>query len=291
MAANTVVVRWASGEVTVGTPAATNSIEAFIEDSSLTSESQAVEYGTQWLAMNGGAPVDQIDIGVEPGTTLRPWTGVAKGDALIVPNRAGTPERARVMGVGFAGLRRNGVPRWTFTVGSAAQRRAVVARRQLGQLAAGSMRGTFGAAAPRIAPSFADLPTSALPRTSIPVADTDAFIAADDPLVTAENSLDRTKPYPFDDAQSLIRIECACESLVGSADSAVEVWRVAYSADGATIVVGKVDEFAWPGDVRRYTHVTEILFFARQGIQFRTPEDGAGAHRLITVQPITSSPN
>lgn len=290
MRADTVVVRGAFGEVTVGTPAASNSVEAFIEDSSLIAEAQGIEYGTRWLEINSET-VDQIDLGLEPGTALRPWTGVAKGDALNAPNRAGDIERARVMGVGFTGLRRNGVPRWTFTLGSASQRRYVTAQQQLTQLTAGSARGTFGSASPRIAPSFADLPTSALPRTSIPVADTDAFIAADDPLVTAENSLDRTKPYPFDDAQSLIRIECACESLVGSADSAVEVWRVAYSADGATIVVGKVDEFAWPGSVRRYTHVTEILFFARQGIQFRTPAGGAGAHRLITMQPITSSPN
>ena len=290
MRADTVVVRGAFGEVTVGTHAASNSVEAFIEDSSLISEAQGIEYGTRWLEINSET-VDQIDLGLEPGTALRPWTGVAKGDALNAPNRAGDIERARVMGVGFTGLRRNGVPRWTFTLGSASQRRYVTAQQQLTQLTAGSARGTFGSASPRIAPSFADLPTTALTRNTIPVADTQYFVPADDPTITADNTPDRTNPYLFDDAQALIRVECRCESLVGSDDSVLSIWRVAYAADGTTIATDEIESFTWPGDVRRYTHVTEILFFQRQGLQFRTPEDGAGAHRLITVQPITSSPN
>ena len=108
---------------------------------------------------------------------------------------------------------------------------------------------------------------------------------------TDDDTPDRTNPYLFDDAQALIRVECRCESLVGSDDSVLSIWRVAYAADGTTIATDEIESFTWPGDVRRYTHVTEILFFQRQGLQFRTPEDGAGAHRLITVQPITSSPN
>ena len=67
--------------------------------------------------------------------------------------------------------------------------------------------------------------------------------------------------------------------------------KVSLDAFGDHPATDEIESFPWPGDVRRYTHVTEILFFARQGIQFRTPAGGAGAHRLITVQPITSSPN
>ena len=36
---------------------------------------------------------------------------------------------------------------------------------------------------------------------------------------TDDNTPDRTNPYLFDDAQALIRVECRCESLVGSDDS------------------------------------------------------------------------
>lgn len=287
---DTVTVRWSDGEVDVGTAAAENSRHGFIEDSSLTSESAAIDYGTQWLAMHADT-VDQVDVETEPDVSTRPWSGVAKGDAVLAWNRAGEVERERCVGVGFVGLRRNGVPKWSFTIGSAAQQRFIASQRQLSKLTEGSAGGSFGAATPRIAPSYGDLPTSALPRTSIPLADTKYFVAADDPVVTADNTPDRTNPYPFDDAQSLIRVECACESLVGSGDSVVEIWRVAYSADGTEIAAGAVESFTWPDGILRFTYVTEILFLRGQAIQLRTPAGGVGSHRLITIQPITSSPN
>lgn len=287
---DTAAVRWSGGEVSVGTPSASNSRHGFIEDSSLTSEAAATAYGTAWLAQHAET-VDQVDATLEPGTALRPWTGVGKGDAVQMQNRAGTVETQRAMGVGFTGLRRNGVPAWSFTLGSASQNRRIVSQRQLSKITEGSMRGTFGGAAPRIAPSFGDLPTSALPASRIPVADVDQFIAANYFGIDAEKPADRTKPYPFDEAQALIRVECACESLVGSDDSLIDIYRVAYSDGGETYTAALLDSFTWPGTVMRYTHVTELLFLKGQGIQLRIPNDGSGAHRLITIQPIASSPN
>lgn len=287
---DTVRVRWSGGEKLIGTPAGENSREGFLEDSSLTSESQAQAYGEQWLAMHTGT-VDQVDLTLEPAAELRPWTGVSKGDALTTDDRDGAPQRNRVLGVGFTRLRRNGVPAWTFTVGSAAQQQQIVAQRQVSKLAEGSMRGSFGSASQRIAPSFGDLPTSALERNKIPVADTDVFVAADNPFIDPEQPNDRTNPYRFDDAEALIRVECSCESLVGSDDSVVDIYRVAFSDDGTEIAADPIDTFTWPGPVRRFTYVTELLFLKGQGIQFRIPAGGAGAHRLITMQPISSSPN
>lgn len=287
---HTVNVRWSGGEVTVGTPAASNSRHGFIEDSSLTSEAAATAYGTQWLAQHSET-VDQVDATLEPGAGARPWTGVGKGDAVQMPNRAGTVETQRVMGVGFTGLRRNGVPSWSFTLGSASQNRRITSQRQLSKITEGSMRGSFGSASPRIAPSFGDLPTSALPASRIPVADTDQLIAADFAGINPDAPQDRTKPYPFDEAQSVIRVECACESLVGSADSEIDIYRVAYSSGGTVITASQIDSFTWPGTIRRFTHVTELLFLKGQGIQLRVPAGGSGAHALITIQPIASSPN
>lgn len=295
---DTVTVRWADGEVEVGTPAVSNSRAGFIEDSSLTTEAQAVAYGTQWLATRTGT-IDQVDATILPLTDgLRPWTGVSKGDAIRMPSRSGVAETGRLHGVGFAGLARNGVPRWTYTVGSAAQERAVIAGQQLTRLGQGSMRGSFGAATINPAPSYKDLDSGSLPKEQIPVADTDEF-RLDEPY-------DRTKPVPFEDSKAIIRIECACESLVGSDDSDIEVWRVAFAADGSTISAAQIDGFTWPGDVYRYTHVTELQYVRAQGYQLRNAQaagatlrldevsDGsiaAGAHRLITITAIASTAN
>ena len=126
---DTVVVKGAKHRVRVGTPAATNSREAFLEIADLTSVPQCIDYGTQWLAAHSSI-ADQVDLGIQPTSTeLTPWDGLGIGDALQYDNRAGTQERGRIHGVGFKGLRRNGEPNWTVTLGSASQERGIVARR------------------------------------------------------------------------------------------------------------------------------------------------------------------
>ena len=155
---DTVVVKGAKHRVRVGTPAATNSREAFLEIADLTSAQQCIDYGTQWLAAHS-AIVDQVDLGIQPtAPELTPWDGIGVGDALQYDDRAGDQERGRIHGVGFTGLRRNGEPNWTVTLGSASQERGIVARRQLSGLTQGTMSGTFKAGAVSIALSFADVP-------------------------------------------------------------------------------------------------------------------------------------
>lgn len=156
---DTVVVKGAKHRVRVGTPAATNSREAFLEIADLTSVQQCIDYGTQWLAAHSTI-ADQVDLGLQPtAPELTPWDGLGVGDALQYTNRAGDQERGRIHGVGFTGIRRNGEPNWTVTLGSASQERGVVARRQLTGLTQGTMSGTFKAGAVSIAPSFADVST------------------------------------------------------------------------------------------------------------------------------------
>jgi hypothetical protein len=278
---DTAVVRWAKGRVRVGTAAATNSREAYLEVVDLTSEQQATEYGTAWLAAHAGT-VDQVDLGIQPTTSeMTPWDGIGNGDALRYTGRDGTTERGRIHGVGFAGIRRNGEPNWTVTLGSASQERGIVARRQLSGLTQGTMAGTFKAGAVAIAPSFAGVPTSALPKRTLRIADTDAL--------SEEAPYDRTKPLPFDEAESIIRWECACESLVGSADSEFEIWRVAWSTAGTIIARSQIGGWTWPGDRYRFTHVSDHLFLHGQGMQIVVTT--AGAHNLVTIQPISSSAN
>lgn len=277
---DTAVVRWAKGRVRVGTAASTNSREAFLEVTDLTSEAQATEYGTQWLAAHTGT-VDQVDLGIQPTASVTPWADIAVGDALRYTGRAGTLERGRIHGVGFGGIRRNGEPNWTVTLGSASQERGIVARRQLSNLTQGTMGGTFKAGAVSIAPSFADVPTGALPKRTLRIADTDAL--------SEEAPYDRTKPLPFDEAESIIRWECACESLVGSTDSVFEVWRVAWSTAGTIIAQSQIGGWTWPGDRYRFTHVSDHLFLHGQGMQIVCVT--AGAHNLVTIQPISSSAN
>lgn len=278
---DTAVVRWAKGRVRVGTPAAENSREGYLEVTDLTSREQAVEYGTQWLAAHNGT-VDQVDLGLQPTETeLTPWVGRNCGDALRYVDRDGTTQRGRIHGVGFAGIRRNGEPQWTYTLGSASQERGIVARRQLTGLTQGTMAGTFKAGAVSIAPSFAGVATSALPKRTLRIADTDAL--------SEEAPYDRTKPLPFDEAESIIRWECACESLIGSADSVFEVWRVAWSTAGTVIAREQIGGWTWPGDRYRFTHVSDHLFLHGQGMQIVVAS--AGAHNLVTIQPISSSAN
>lgn len=63
---DTVVVRSdALGDITVGTPAAENSREGFIEVSSLTTVEQMVSYGEQWLAGNQET-VDKLTVKINP---------------------------------------------------------------------------------------------------------------------------------------------------------------------------------------------------------------------------------
>ena len=276
MSYDTVTVRWAGGEVEVGTPAAENSREAFIEESSLTTLEQAVEYGTQWLA--GNETVDQSDIGII-GKTLKPWDGIGKGDAIRVRNRLDVVETARVHGVGFTGIRRNGMPNWTVTVGTATQERAVRNTEQLTRLTQGSMKGSFPAAAPSPAPSFGDLPTGALPIINLPVADTDSL--------STTPPLDRTKPYPFVEAAAIIRFQCAAESLVGSTDTEFQLYRITYSAGSPTDTL--LETFTWPGTARRYQALCEHLFSPNESYQLRISQ--AGSHNLLTIQPIGSSAN
>ncbi len=274
-----VTVRWADGETIVGTPAATNSREGFIEDSSLTSEAQATEYGTQWLALHGTI-VDQVDIGLTPlSGAMTPWDGLNKGDALRSASRAGTDETGRIYGVGFTGLRRNGVPDWSVTLGSATQERAVRAQRQLTKTAQGSMRDTFAAAAPSPAPSFGKVDSGQLPKTNLPVADADEF--------SLTYPFDRTKPYPFTEATSIIRFQCQCESLVGSADTTIDVYKITYAAGVPTETV--VETFTWPGSQRRYQVIVDLPYAVNESYQLRCT--AAGAHALHTIQPIGSSTN
>lgn len=278
---DTVRVAWAKGRVRVGTPNFANSREAFVEAADITSEAQAISYGEQWLALHG-VYVDQIDIGVQPtNPALIPWSGVGKGDAIRTDNRSGTLQRARVHGVGFSGFRRNGEPRWTYTLGSASQERAVNSQRQLTAITQGTMSGSFKAGQVSIAPSFGDVSTSALPKRTLRIADTDEL--------STTSPADRTKPLPFDEAESVIRLECAAESLVGSTDSIFEIWRVAWATDGTTIAQSSIDTFTWPGDRYRFTYVTELLFTHGQGMQLVCTQ--AGAHALVSIQPISSSAN
>ena len=278
---DTVVVRYDKGRVRVGTPAAVNSREGFLEARGLTSESQAIAYGAKWLADHGTA-VDQIDVTVQPETdALRPFGGLGKGDAIVLPDRDGLATRTRTMGRGWSGLRRNGEPIWTVTINSAAQERAAAVRRDLAGLTAGSMAGTFKAGKVGIAPSLGDVSTSALPKRTPRVADTDEL--------STTYPADRTNPLPLDEPGSLIRMVCAAESLVGSTDSKFNIVRVAFAADGTTKSSAVIDSFTWPGTTYRFTHVCELQFIKDQGLQLICTQ--AGAHALVTMQPIFSSAN
>lgn len=287
---DTVVVRWASGEVTVGTPAEANNREAFIEDSSLTTAEQAMEYGAAWLTGKGSL-VDQADVGLTGATAaLVPFTGLGIGDAVRVANRADVVETARVHGVGFTGLRRSGVANWSITVGSASQERVVRAQQDLSRVAAGSMKGTFAGSAPSPAPSFGGIQSGALPLINLPVADAESF--------TIEEPANRTKPYRFPEAAAVIRFQCQAESLVPTnplddpgdwtyADSIFELWKITYSAGSPTDHL--LDTFTWPGTARLQQFLCEHLFATDESYQLRT--NTAGSHNLITIQPIASSAN
>ena len=121
---DTVVVRSdALGDITVGTPAAENSREGFIEVSSLTTVEQMVSYGEQWLAGNQET-VDKVTVKINPQSeAVTPFLGVGKGDALKHEGRSGAVETGRVYSRGFTGLRRNGTPDWYVTLGSASEER------------------------------------------------------------------------------------------------------------------------------------------------------------------------
>ncbi len=278
---DTVVVRSdALGDITVGTPAAENSREGFIEVSSLTTVEQMVSYGEQWLAGNQET-VDKVTVKINPQSeAVTPFLGVGKGDALKHEGRSGAVETGRVYSRGFTGLRRNGTPDWYVTLGSASELRQVANQRILTKSAEGSMRGSFAASAPSPAPSFGDLSTSALPTIDLPVADADE-------MSTLEPA-DRTKPYRFTQPAAIIRFRCTAESLVGSDDSVFSLWKIIYSG-GNVASETELEQFTWPGDKKLYQSLCDHPFATDEGYQLRVIT--AGAHALFTIQPVGSSTN
>lgn len=274
-----VKVRWPDGHVLVeaDTPATENRRTGFLEDSSITSKAQAIEYGRKWLASHQDI-VDQHEVGIEPASsTLNPWTGRAPGDALRVRNRAGTVETSRVHGVGFTGLRRNGMPLWSFTLGSASQELAVRNQRQLTKLAQGSMRGSFRAAAVNPVPSYGSMVSGKLPWNELRLADTDE-------LTTGME----TSPLPFEEPTAIIRFQCTAESLVGSTDTYIAVHRLTF--DGAAITADEtVLSIEWPGNSRQYSVLCDLSFSTAQKLKLVCTQ--AGAHALLNVKPIGSSLN
>ncbi len=277
MSYGAVWVRWANGEVLVGDLSAGK--EGFIEESSLTSIEQATDYGNRWLE-DKGTTIDQADVGILGVTpTLVPWSGLAKGDAIRVRNRLDVVEDARVHARGFTGLRRNGDCNWSVTIGTASQERSVRNQQQLTRAAQGSMRGTFAASTVSAAPSFGDLSQGALPLMTVTPADTDTL--------SSEEPYDRTKPYPFVESAAIIRFQCTAESLVGSTDTVFGLWRITYSSGSPTATL--LEPFTWPGTARRYQALCEHLFSPNDSFQLRVSQ--AGAHNLLTIQPIVSSAN
>lgn len=286
---DTVVVRWASGELTVGTPAAENNLEGFIEDASLTSIEQAVEFGTQWLALHG-ATVDQTNVGINPQRdAVTPFTGLSKGDAVDYENRAGGREVGRIHSRGFTGLRRNGRADWAITIGTRRQEASIAAQRQLARIG-GSMRSSFASATPSPAPSFGDLSTSALPSMNLPVADTD--------LLSTEEPYDRTAPYRFTESAAVVRLQCQAESIVPDnplddpgdwtyTDSVLAIYKITYS--GADPTATELEQFTWPGDSRLYQLICDHPYATDESYQLRTIT--AGSHRLLSIQPVGSSLN
>lgn len=274
-----VKVRWADGHVWVDadTPATENKRFGYIEDSSITSRQQAIDYGTRWLASHQDV-VDQTDIGVHvTSSTLVPWTGIEVGDAVRAPNRSGVLETGRVHGTGFTGLGRAGYPKWSFTLGSAAQELDVRNQRQLTKIAQGSMRGTFWAAQTNPVPSYGSMVSGKLPWNELRMADTDELSLGES-----------TSPLPFDEPTAVIRFQCTSESLVGSDDTVIAVHRLTYS--GASITDDStVLTITWPGNTRQYSVLCDISFTTSQKLQLVCTSPGA--HALLNVKPIGSSLN
>lgn len=273
-----VTVRWANGEEVVGTPAAENTLEAFLEETSLTTAAQAVEYGTIWLA-NHGTTVDQCNVGIDPQDAARtPYAGLHKGDLVSVPNRAGTQEPARIHSLGFTGLDRNGRAKWAVTVGTRKQEQEIATERQLAKIG-GSMGGSFTSSTLSAAPSYGSAVAGQLPTESLPLADADAF--------TTTAPYDRTSPYRFAEAKAIIRIACQADSLVGSTASVIEVWRISYTggAPAATLQFS----FSWPGTRYLFQAICDVVFPPDTAYQLRVHT--AGAHQNIAIQPIGSSAN
>jgi hypothetical protein len=275
-----VTVRWANGEVRVGTPAAENTLEAFLEETSLTTAAQAVEYGTLWLA-NHGTTIDQCTIGIDPHrpeTTPYAEDGLHKGDLAGVKNRAGTVEPARVHSLGFTGLDRNGRAKWAVTVGTRKQEQEIATERQLAKIG-GSMGGSFASSTLSAAPSYGSAVAGQLPTESLPLADADAF--------TTEAPYDRTSPYRFAESKAIIRLACQADSLIGTNASVIEVWRISYTggAPAATLQFS----FSWPGTRFLFQAICDVVFPPDTAYQLRVHT--AGAHQNIAIQPIGSSAN
>ena len=275
---DTVVVRFAKGEVKVGTDAAENTLQGFIEDSSLTDTGQAIAYGAAWLAAHG-TTVDQVTVGVNPQTAgVTPYIGPSKGDALVVRDRADGPETSRVRAIGIAGLRRNGQANWVYTVGARRQEDAIATERQLAKIG-GSMRASFAASTPSPAPSFGDLATSALPTITLPIADADTF--------SIEEPYDRTKPTRFAEPAAVIRFQCTAESLVGSTNTVFALWKITYASGTPTAT--QLQSFSWSGTKRLAQFLCDHPFGVDEAFQLRILT--AGAHNLAAIQPIASSTN
>lgn len=276
---DTVTVRFADNqEVEVGTPAGTDSLEGFIEEQSITTIDQAIAYGTQWLA-NHGTTVDQCDVGViGVDAPLTPFLGLHKGDAVRVPDRTGTLETDRIHSIGFTGLQRGGVPLWSLTVGTRRQESLIADERRLAKLA-GTMGGSFAASVPSPAPSFGDAVSGRLPTITLPLADADAF--------TTTAPYDRTAPVRFGEPTAIIRLQCQCESLVGSTDSIVKVYRITYV--GAIPTAHLEHTFTWPGTRRLFQSLCDVSFAPNEAYQLRITQ--AGAHNLASIQPFGSSAN
>lgn len=274
-----VIVRWADGQTVVGTAASSNNRVGFIEESSLTSELQAIDYGQRWLAANGQS-LDTSIVETRPALDAGPWGGVGLGDAVDVQQRDGGLETVRVVGRGINGFSRAGVPNWSLAVGAAGSQRQLRQVRELARLGAGSGGGSFPAAS-SAAPSWGTVESGKLPQWFFPVADTDE-------LSTAEG-LAKTNPYPVERQCSVIRLVCQAESLVGSTSSKFHINRVAYNAAGTIVYVDDVYELVWPGNKYRYTAVVDIPFEVGQGYQIETTQ--AGAHALLTIRALASSAN
>lgn len=276
---DTVVVRWANGEVTVGTPAAENSLQGFIEDSSLSTSAQAIEYGQKWLDAHG-TTIDQTTIGINPQRAeVTPYDGINKGDAVIAPDRSGTAEMGRIHSIGFTGLRRNGRPNWAVTLGTRRQEQSSAVARQLSKLG-GSMGATFAASSPSPAPTFGKVADGALSIVNLPVADVETF--------STTSPYDRTSPYRFTEPASIMRFAFQCESLVGTTATWIDLYRLTYTS-GAPSAATFLERFTWPGTAYLFAIGCDHAFAQDTGYQLRCSQ--AGAHRLASIQPIASSIN
>lgn len=274
-----VVVGYDGGRrsIRIGTPAGENTLAGYIEQASLTTREQAVAYGEAWLA-NHGSTVDQVSIGVVPNgdADLTPYDGLNKGDALKAPTRAGASEANRVHSLGIARLRRNGEPEWAVTLGTRRQESIIAAERQMSKMGA-SMGGSFAAATPNVAPSWGSLVSGELPTITLPIADADAM--------STTAPYDRTAPARLQEATAITRLQCTCESLVGSTNSVFTLSRVTYV--GSTPTVHLLETFIWPGDKRMFQGICNHVFAANEAFQLRITQ--AGAHNLFSIQPIGSS--